>query len=94
MGIETFKWLHRIKLLSLDNWYLVARMTESEIKAGTDECIFNEDPAILLPKLISDALEQLPPPISGQKWVFDAVDVDTEDVILTVDGRNKTMVGM
>ncbi len=75
------------------NWYLVARMTESEIKARTDECIFNEDPAILLPKLISNALKQLPPPISGQEWVFDAVDVDTEEVILTIDGRNKTMVG-
>lgn len=74
------------------NWYLVARMTESEIKARTDDCTFNEDPAILLPKLISDALEQLPPPISGQEWVFDAVDVDTENVIWTADGRNKTMV--
>ena len=73
------------------NWYLIARMTNSEIKARTDEYTFNEDPAILLPRLTSDALKRLPPPIGGQEWVFDAVDVDTEDVILTVAGHNKTV---
>ncbi len=73
------------------NWYLVARMTNSEIKARAYECTFNEDPAILLPQLTSDALKRLPLPLSGQEWVFDAVDVDTENVIWTVAGHNKTM---
>ena len=73
------------------NWYLVARMTNSEIKARTYECTFNEDPAILLPQLTSDALKRLPPPLNGQEWVFDAVDVDTEAVIWTVAGHSKTV---
>ncbi len=73
------------------NWYLVARMTNSGIKARTNECTFNEDPAILLPQFTSDALKRLPPPLDGQEWVFDAVDVDTQDVIWTVAGHNKTV---
>ena len=73
------------------NWYLVARITNSEIKARTDECTFNEDPAILLPQLTSDALKRLPPPLGEQEWVFDAVDVDTQDVIWTVAGHDKTV---
>ena len=73
------------------NWYLVARMTNSEIKARAYECTFNEDPAILLPQLTSNALKRLPSALGGQEWVFDAVDVNTEDVIWTVAGHNKTM---
>ncbi len=76
------------------NWYLVAWMTNSEVKARAYECTFNEDPAILLPQLTSDALKRLPSPISGQEWVFDAVDADTEDVIWTTAGDNKTMGGL
>ncbi len=73
------------------NWYLVARMTDSEIKARAYECTFNEDPAILLPQLTSDALKRLSSPIGGQEWVFDAVDADTENVIWTAADHNKTM---
>ena len=80
-----------LKRMPKFNWYLVARMTNSEIKARTDECTFNEDPAILLPQLTSDALKRLPPPLGEQEWVFDAVDVDTQDVIWTVAGHDKTV---
>ena len=75
------------------NWYLVARMTNSEVKARAYECTFNEDPAILLPQLTSDALKRLPSPLSGQEWVFDAVDADTGDVIWTTAGENNNTMG-
>ncbi len=75
------------------NWYLVAWMTNSDVKARAYECTFNEDPAILLPQFTSDALKRLPSPISGQEWVFDAVDADTEDVIWTTAGDNNNTIG-
>ncbi len=73
------------------NWYLVARITDSEINSHTNEGPYNEDPAILLPRLASDALKRLPSSISGREWIFNALDVDTKDVIFTVAGHNKTV---